>query len=410
MSLLQNKRKLLEQELKLLKQYEQQLQLSDDPREEARLKYEIEECKSEIMRYEQEIHILEAKEWNPVEKKLLRLKEDRKYATLLPLLDLVQFFSNNREYYESQKIQYLLMAIEFIQQMIGEKGDVRQVIEEIIAGQRQFNFIFPEKAYKRYPNLNQFIINCLNDKREELKSKLPYILLPIILVVMTRKQAEELAAGKASLEHATCPEFQDFQNVIANTYNSNWVHQYNLKPELWKPFANQEATIEDFLNNIFKTVRKDNRFIQLKFLNFNDLNQENKFNRDEVLKLRREGCIVIMDVISMRHPAIQYQFRKSMLDAFPNTIVAKFDPTGNSSLLEHKMLNMVEKYLELECYKRRKLDGDKKCDHVENFTDLSYLLRYDNIKEIISRKIKSREVESRSDFSINQYQVDEETS
>ena len=408
MSLLQNARQLLEQELKLLKQYEQQLQLSDEPREEARLKSEIEECKSEIMRYEEDIQILEAKEWNPVEKKLLRLKEDPKYATLVPLLNLVQFFSNNREYYEPQKIQYLLMAIECIEQMIGEKSALPQVIEEIIAGQRQLNCIFPEKAYKRYPNLNDFIINCLNEKREELKSKRPYILLPIVLVVMTRNQAEELAAGKASLEHATCPEFQYFQNVITNTYNSNWVHRYNPKPELWKPFANQEATIEEFLNNIFKTVPQDNRSIQLKFINCNDLNQENKFNRDEILKLRREGCIVIMDVISMRHPAIQHQFRKSMLDAFPKTIVAKLDSTGDSSLLEHKMLNMMEKYLELECYKRRELDGDKKCDRVENFTDLSYLLRYDNIKEIVSRKIKSREVDSKKNPRQSQYQVPEE--
>lgn len=372
-------RELLRQEQKLLRDYEEKYHHATDPREISKCQSEIHRCKEQICKLEDEI-------WRPVEKELSRIEGDITNEALQPLLNQAKVLSERRRG-EPELIDVLLRTIRQIQHMVEQEEDILEAIEKIIAGEPPIDWIFPPGLREKYDILHPNLINIIQLNLEAIEAGSTTKRLPIVFLVMTRKQAQDLAEGKTSLEHPACPEFKDFRDIIAKTYASNWVEQYDEKPELWKPFVDSGETIQSFIEKIFQKISDEQ--IRPEILSIHALNEA--ASRERLVSLRRRGCIVIMDIVSMRHPEIQCQFKKSILDAFPNTIVATFNPTGDGSILRHKMYSSIEEYTEMEWYKRRHTDGDRKCETVQKFADLRRLLYDDLIKELVSIKDKKRQ-------------------
>src|SRR5207253_1357315 len=83
-------------------------------------------------------------------------------------------------------------------------------------------------------------------------------------------------------------------------------------------------------------------------------------DRKRLTDLRHKGCFVINDVMSLWHPVIQLKYRASLLEAFPSTIVYRIAPIDQALKVSQPLIAYVEKYEDLEFFKRIK-DRDMKC-------------------------------------------------
>ncbi len=73
------------------------------------------------------------------------------------------------------------------------------------------------------------------------------------------------------------------------------------------------------------------------------------------MKLRGGGCVVVVDSISMRHPALQHALQQSMLDAYPKTSVVNIAPFQSAFELVRKMRVFLRLQVsDLEFDKRRR--------------------------------------------------------
>jgi len=148
-------KELLKDAQELLQQYKEKLLLSDDPRE-------IKKCQAQIQRYSNEVSTLETEIWSLINNELSKLKEDREYKILRPLLAQVKLISDYRRY-EPEVIQSLLFAIQQLRQMTGEQGNPCEVIKETIAGKRQIDLICSTEIHDQHSQFHELLVNLLKN-------------------------------------------------------------------------------------------------------------------------------------------------------------------------------------------------------------------------------------------------------
>ena len=174
---------------------------------------------------------------------------------------------------------------------------------------------------------------------------------------MDRTEAEYLANNNPYERDAAKikREFLSFRDLLKN----NWHLKYNDHPKDWLPFDGSKNTIEKLI--IYSLVKFSNyeKPIVPIFIDLNDINLP-KY-RYGLNNLRQNGCVVIVDPISLRHPELQRNFRKSALDIFADTIVAEISDLDDDSITIHRLSQIFEKYEDLGLYKRKNIDHDLKC-------------------------------------------------
>jgi len=194
-----------------------------------------------------------------------------------------------------------------------------------------------------------------NNQNDVLKGFGNYI--PVVLAVMDRTEAEYLANNNPYERDAAKikREFLSFRDLLKN----NWHLKYNDHPKDWLPFDGSKNTIEKLI--IYSLVKFSNyeKPIVPIFIDLNDINLP-KY-RYGLNNLRQNGCVVIVDPISLRHPELQRNFRKSALDIFADTIVAEISDLDDDSITIHRLSQIFEKYEDLGLYKRKNIDHDLKC-------------------------------------------------
>ncbi len=249
-----------------------------------------------------------------------------------------------------------------------------------------------------YPSSTRTVININNQVNAavlektltKLKAKAPNpkLEVPVVLLVMNKVQAKELDDGTA---FAGLPA--DFKNAFQKDFDDlrpmlgvNWIERYGKKPEDWRPFTDSKESIKQRLTAMLNTIRQKQPYesqLVPKFVDINTLNQE----WGALVDLRKKGCIVIEDAVSMRYPSVQREFRRSLLDAFSKTIIIRIVPQpGALNLIEQPMLTWLDKYRDLEFYKRR-ISGDDTCREI--FLSIDFLGWFNaNVPRLIPKEEK----------------------
>jgi hypothetical protein len=76
----------------------------------------------------------------------------------------------------------------------------------------------------------------------------------------------------------------------------------------------------------------------------------------------------------MWHPQIQRDYRATLLDAFPSTIVFRIAPLNQSDLAlssAQPLISFLEQFQDLEFFKRMKSDSDLRCRDMSASDDLA---------------------------------------
>jgi hypothetical protein len=97
-------------------------------------------------------------------------------------------------------------------------------------------------------------------------------------------------------------------------------------------------------------------------------------HRTRLQDLRSNGCVVITDAISMRHPALQEQLRKCKLDAYETTLMALLAPKESILNIATGETLAVRTWFESD-FEGRLLNDDPKCIRVSQVNPLRAWLR-----------------------------------
>lgn len=306
--------------------------------------------------------------WETIQLELSQLIRHEEYKLLRPLLDGLQSMVAAK-YPTPEIVSGLLEVVKRIQMEIRRGGNPHELARQLASGYIQPQWNVQGSVNQANRDLfNQFIIQFFSTNLSELEHKKSNssIFLPIVLVVMNASEAQELASGSVLHNYPVevRTELKKLQALLAEQHTVDWVQRYRNESQEWQPFKNSTETIKQLLDRAIAFVKGYKHPIQPDFVDIRTLNNY----RDKLKQLRFHGCVVIMDVISMRHPVIQREFRRSLLDAFPNTMVATVAPISDALQIKQQMISIIEQHIDLECHKRLHLDCDQLCDEISDFS------------------------------------------
>jgi hypothetical protein len=222
------------------------------------------------------------------------------------------------------------------------------------------------------------IFQLFGQAAPEMKLPEPGIEVDVVLLVMTAAEALDLAAGRAFVGQAEVLK-QDFENLAAHLNangGGNWVAHYDQTPERWRPRGGP-LNIAQHVKDTFAEINKSGEFPKPLVPKFYDIRALDpgpgaRGNRLLLAHLRK-GCIVVIDAISTRHPALLRVYQRSLLDVFPNTSVVTLTPDGNAFKLMKSMVYSLQMSLEDSEFNQRLRDpmDAMACRHYDDEAEMS---------------------------------------
>lgn len=229
---------------------------------------------------------------------------------------------------------------------------------------------------------------------KDMKRELDNILLEVVLFVMTKEEAAQLSS-EGVFAHYNNPkyfqQFGQFQQKLMEEQVQDALERYGATPEEWQPFKDSTDTIAKLVQDGLKMVRDFRKPIVPSFVDIHTLTADTseKDNRFALKLLREEGCLVIVDVISMQHPVIQRAYRRALLDVYPHIPVITIAPTDRVLRFEQEMINFIERQPDLEIIKRLDWDGDDSCREVSRHSHLRNWVK-GQVPDILKRREENK--------------------
>ncbi len=180
--------------------------------------------------------------------------------------------------------------------------------------------------------------------------------IPIVLLVMNKAEANELVTGIAfdGYPNNLRTEFKKLQTVLKKNGLADWSSHYQDSSAEWRPFGNLAGgeTVEQIVEKALKAIETTDCKLIPSFQSIHKLNDPN--SRRMLRQLRRDGCIVIADSISMRHPKLMSSFHRTALDSSFCTSIVTVAPVQSTFQLMREMTFVLQfKVSDLELTKRR---------------------------------------------------------
>jgi hypothetical protein len=307
-----------------------------------------------------------------IKDRLSALMGDENYAPLLPLLkNLSKWITAENLEYPAEIFYAFIDLAERMKNESQNGKDIVEILNETISGK----FVQPNwdvnDVYQTQGNLFQFVFKNVRDEISKSVT-VPILHIPIILLVMTSHEAEELTNGNVlenTLEEFRS-DFETLQALLNNNGIDNWKEHYGESPKSWKPFIRTSVTtpppsIEQLINDSFARITDVECTFVPYFIDIRELNQD----RTLLKGLRRDGCIVIIDSISMCHPSLHIEFHNSNLDAYPNTAVISVAPTHPALNLIREMQLIIQMRISDMEFAKRRIDDDEDAGICEELSE-----------------------------------------
>jgi hypothetical protein len=312
--------------------------------------------------------VVEGIKWAIAQHRLARLLLDKSFADFYPLLQRLRQRADARKH--SPKVYDVFAKIIHLMNNAVQGGlSLSEVVNQAVAGefvQTQWDFY---DIYHQNKEIFKDAFFHLLDKVDSANSH--PIKIPIVLLAMNEDEVARLVSLSA---------FDGYSAKLKRNFNSlkkrldkeigDWPSHYKSTARLWQPFNNLQSRvdIESVVVEALGIAQKKHKqytLIQPSFWDIHSINDDRIFLK----QLRSEGCVIIMDIISMLHPDILRSFQKSLLDIHPDTYVLIFAP--NHSIIEEvRKLTVTLEFCmsDLEFVKRRD-------DHDEDYNACQEICR-----------------------------------
>jgi TIR domain len=277
------------------------------------------------------LDVVEGIKWAIAQHRFVRMLSDKSFADFYPLLQQLRQRADARKH--SPKVYEIFVKIIHRMNDVVKGGfSLSEVIRQVVDGefvQQKWDFY---NVYHINEKIFKDVFVDLLDKVDSTKSN--SIEIPIVLLAMNEDEAAQLAAMSAFDGYSTKTRnnFKRLKKQLDKEI-SDWPSHYKTTTKLWQPFNNlgNRIDVESVVVEALSIAQEKHKQAILVNPSFWDIHG---INDDRILlkQLRNEGCVIIMDIISMLHPAIFRSFQKSLLDAHSDTYVLIFAP--NHSIIE----------------------------------------------------------------------------
>lgn len=328
--------------------------------------------------------------WDKIQRDLDELLDDQSFEKLHPLIDNWKQWSSAQppphppEFYEA-----LIKSVKQMNKELKSGKPFEQVLEKA-TNEDNIQFLNPNWDVRQVLQAQTIIKFSINNFAKEMKDEAPdpKIEIPLLLLVMNDTQAEELDNGEVFNAFQNGPYAAQFTN-LRDRLDRDWLKRYRKSPEDWQPFSNRPITIKELVTTAFQNITGYEERLAPKFMKIDNLVEET--NRRALRQLRKNGCIVIMDAISIQHPDIQKTLRRALLDVYPNMFVVRVASSTAVLEIEQQMIDFCETYVDLEFYKRLTLDDDDdSCQQVHQDFEFRKWLATQVSKKMIPSDVKTQ--------------------
>ena len=320
-----------------------------------------------------------AKTWEDVQAKFDALSDAGVYPPFDVALEPIETLIASRQY-TPDAVYHFIEKIREMNDDLGielkksgdeakKKRSVREAVQKTEADFDQSNWTVESVTNNSAQQIYQFIFGPIKKAVEEPK---PIIKIPVVLPVMTAKEAKELDG--ANFNDVLPSNYVDDLKSFKALLKPGWRNSYGATTDRWKPFDSIDKTINELMSQVLTKVQQTKGYPKPLEPFFIGVHQLKKTQRSLLNYLRLNGCFVINDVVSMWHPDIQRAYRSTLLDAFPNTIVfriAPLNPVNQAPLLSAQpLIALLDKFQDLEFFQRMTSDYDLKCAEMSASYDL----------------------------------------
>jgi hypothetical protein len=271
--------------------------------------------------------------WLQIRTDVLALRQDAHLGTFSSLLDkLLTFVEAKPRPMSAEQMRVVVDLVRGMRQRLHEGASPNEVLSEAKKGDVRFDQpSWDVNTVNQAKTIFQFV---LNESQPDIQTSAPEptVPVPVVLVAMTAIQVQDLISG-AAFENSSQALQGDFDALreFLEEAAPDWALRYGDQAADWRPFQADQAepTIEELVSRAIQLLNDAEGYhpsLAPWIIDVDVLNDNRLLLRD----LRRDGCVVIIDSISMRHPGFQHAFFGCLLDAYPKTSVVTVAPTSQA--------------------------------------------------------------------------------
>ena len=233
-----------------------------------------------------------------------------------------------------------LRVIKALQQAFGGAAPSKAAIENTTAGLLNLGSI---EASKMYNVAGNAVFNIVVSSIKQMPTE-PTVEVTFILLAMTKAQAGELVSLQAFQQQPDIlkQNFDLLSAFLTEIGQGSWSDHYGGSPQDWCPRGGD--SIAQLVGSALDALNATGEFKKLspKFYSIEAFGDLKTATRTLVRQLRRDGCLMIVDAISLRHPRLLHAYQRSLLDAFPNTSVLTVTPDVKALNLMRGMVHALQ--------------------------------------------------------------------
>ncbi len=330
------------------------------------------------------------------------IAEARQQTVLQELSELIDDDSLSRFHAAIEKLQRWLNAGVYQTEIVAAVGwlfqqmnvdaqrgrTIQELIAETVDGHYiQRNWAIHPLYQEQKPVVDYIILTLAKDINEPSSDNG----VAIVLAVMNDIESQELVNGTAFTNYPDelRKDFAELQSELSAKGIGDWARWYGPTPEQWLPFGSKgvNVSIRQLVKDVLDSLNRPGTRTVPQFIDIRTLDQKRSF----LMKLRHEGCIVVIDSISMRHPSIQRAFQQSLLDAYPGTSVVNIAPLQSAFELVRNMcviLRLQVSDFEFEKRRRSRYEEYGGCRDIHEQTEFEQWLA-DRIGRLLPRPTRS---------------------
>ncbi|WP_448642770.1 hypothetical protein [Geodermatophilus sp. URMC 63] len=165
--------------------------------------------------------------------------------------------------------------------------------------------------------------------------------MPIVLAVMTATDVEALIQGSVFDDRLATlrSDYERLRGLLEDLEVSDWTERYGQAAEDWRPFGLGTDSVAQLVSRTIGAANQRWGYTPPLSPSFFDVRRL-VADRQQLQDVRERGCLVVVDLLSMCHPAVQRGFQLAMLDAYPRSAVVAIAP-AHQALEPAKAVNVM---------------------------------------------------------------------
>jgi hypothetical protein len=196
--------------------------------------------------------------------------------------------------------------------------------------------------------------------------------LPFVVVAMTEDEAQELdqkpeliqhGLGDAALEH-----FTRLKQALGSFGAPPFVQRYAPAREYWRPFGVGQPTVQALIGDTVAQLNNAHqprllgRSIKIQHYPFGELIDQVQVLRPIYREIAQNGCVVVVDELSLFHPRVRNTFLGSALFASDHVAMVTIAPLDPYAVPPHNLLEQELSERLAAVFDRFALDYDPQCE------------------------------------------------